>query len=94
MDRAEHLIQLHERNMTRPSIRLVENVCAVNYSGTSHLAFFRKIVKESLPREYIQVGSEFINDTQLEWSQEFDHNSNLLSLPITAFMHPPVEIDS
>jgi hypothetical protein len=80
--------------MTRPTVRLVKYMGTVNNRGATHLALLRKIVKESLPREDIQIGRELIYDAQLEGSKKFDHDSNLFSLSVTAFMHPPIEIDS
>ena len=88
------LVELHERDVRGPLVRLVEDVGRVDHGGAAQLALFGQVLEEPSSREDIQVRRELVDDAQLERPQQLEHDAHLLALAVGTFMHPPVEVDA
>ena len=90
MDGRQLLVELHERDVRGPLVRLVEDVGRVDHGGAAQRALLREVLEEPSSREYIQVGRKFIDHTQLKGPQQLEHDAYFLSLAVGALVHAPV----
>ena len=62
VDGRQFFVELHERDVRRPLVRLVEDVGRVDHGGAAQLALFRQVLEEARAREDVQVRRKFIDD--------------------------------
>ena len=62
MDGRQFFVELHERDVRRPLVRLVEDVGRVDHGGAAQLALLREVLEEPSSREDVEVGRKFIDD--------------------------------
>merc|ERR1719478_1378100 len=94
MDRGEGLVVAHEGDVGGPVVRLVEDVRGVDDGGTALLTLGAEVVHEALAGEYVELDCELVDEAQPEWTEEFEHDTHLLPLPVGNTVHSPVEVDA
>jgi hypothetical protein len=86
VDGRQFFVELHERDVRRPLVRLVEDVGRVDHGGAAQRALLREVLEEPSSREDIQVRRELVDDAQLERSQQLEHDAHLLALAVGALL--------
>jgi hypothetical protein len=61
MYQTQYPIQLHEGDMTRPIVSLIEDVRAVHHACTPFLAFPCQEVEEALAGRNVHIGRKFVD---------------------------------
>ena len=59
----QFFVELHERDVRGPLVRLVEDVGRVDHGRAAQLALLREVLEEPSSREDVQVRRKFIDDT-------------------------------
>ena len=62
VDGRQFFVELHERDVRRPLVRLVEDVGRVDHGGAAQLALLREVLEEPSSREDVEVGRELVDD--------------------------------
>ena len=56
------LVELHERDVRRPLVRLIEDMRRVDHGRAAQLALLREVLEEPSSREDVEVGRELVDD--------------------------------